>query len=291
METEEKPQRDYSKFASAARVTSRDGKRRFYRYYLDEPQSYRMNIPAPSLPVSLDILNKELLKIGGVDSYGDQRIKIFWAGTLPEVKYYLGSDGKTHEFIGKKYMAKRARVVTGYSYLADNGEKVTVKEQHTVPKDKVLVPESEVVEWGELIWVIEYKFTGEEMVSAGYLPAPGSEREKTFAIKDGNRYRKPFDPRGEYVPAVRIEELEYDKTTNQITEWYRDVTMQDVENIRRVYQRALSESEPEFVEKVISRTEDIEKRKAQIEREQQRIIISEAADRVERKPIGREFYT
>jgi hypothetical protein len=270
----------------AKELRTPEGKREYYRYYLDVPESL-VEKPAPTLQdVPIEEINRQLKEIAGTDAHGDPIFKASWAGTLPEIKYqeYSDSEGvlKTKEFIGKKYAYYRRRVQDGYEFLNDEGHRIFVKNQNQIPSGKVARVVSHVEELGELYWVVEMKYTAEQMVAAGFLPDPDSERAKTFCIKNGNRYRKPFDPKGEYVFAFFCQELVADSDYAEPVPYYRDIGRQDVETVRAIWHRANNESESEFAERVIKQEQRIERIKAHRKAESDKAAIQDAADRLER---------
>lgn len=268
-----------------------DGRAEYYRYYMDDPNSW-IEKPAPTLLITpIDQINKELEKIAGVDHHGDPRFRAVWAGTLKEIKFWEDFGGKTHEIIGKKYCERRMRRNTGWSFIGNDGKKRTVTNQRFVPQGKAAGPESEVIEFGELKWVVEMKFTAEEMVNAGYLPAPGSEREKTFCIRNGQRYRKTFDRRGEYMFCFYCQDTVMGGEGDPVVQLYRDITLRDVENTRAIWNMAHSESESEFAARVIASTERILSIKEQRAAEEQSKAIRNAADRAEKLPVGQLIFT
>lgn len=266
------------------------GRKGYYRYVDDDPDSFVEKTAPVLVGATIEEINNRLLDISGVDPHGDPRLKAFWAGTLPEVKYWEDSNGKTHEFVGKKYRYRRTFITEGYAYINDEGNKVIVSKSGDVPAHKIYAPERRPVEYGELIWVIEMKYTAEELVKLGWFPDPDSERGRTFCIKNGQRYRKPLDPRGEYVPAIRIEEPEYDSVGDIVKNWYRDITLQDVEKIQSVINKSQSESNQAFADRVTARDNDIQRIQKERQAEEVQKIIRDAGDNLSKLPVGRQIF-
>ncbi len=267
---------------SSKYLKTKEGKRDFYHYWSDVPESYVEKKPPQLNSHSIVYINRELRRVAGVDVHGHQRIMTSWAGTLPEIKYYEDANGVTHEFTGKKYAECRKWMTDGYEYFDDNNNRKFVKNIKEVPEDKVCQPVKHIYELGQLFWVVEWKYTAEELVTQGYLPPPDSDRAKTFCIKNGQRYRKPFDNQGEYVFAFFINEPYYPSKQSQAIMFYRDITMEDVEKVKAVWQKAHKETSPEFTARLKKNINKFEKIKKNNELLDMKIAIEAEADRIER---------
>lgn len=267
------------------------GKKEYYEYDWKNPKTW-VDKPEPSLSeTSLETINKELAKIAGYDIHGDQRYRAIWAVKCEQRKMYPDSNGKLHVYMGKKYnpnMYFKFRRAIGATYLNDKGQTVRATKPEDVPAGKPFTILTEMTELSILRWVIEMKFTFEELVEAKMIPAPDSERDKKFAVFEGKKYHTGFDPKGHYVLCYACEEINPDDETNG---FYRDVSMADVENIKRIWQLAQTESNHEFA---LRKEKEVFENLARKEQKETDALLGAAQDAliiVDKMPVNREFFT
>lgn len=224
-------------------LTTEEGRRAYYKYYLDDPSSFRHHVE----PYLDPRFNEELKDAYGCDHHGDARFRFVWAGTLPALAY-KDTGNETVEYEGKKYPWMRLRIIKGYTYLNDNGHKVHVTTLPQVPQGKIATEDITYDDLGVMKFAIEAKYTAEEMVQLGRYPAFDSLEFDTFCVKNGKRYRSKPDMKGEYVLAHYIETHDGQ---------YRDVTQQDVDRIHEIVNRSRNESEAEYLARKMKEREDL----------------------------------
>jgi hypothetical protein len=256
------------------------------KYYVYDPSkpSTMVHHNPPRLD---DHFNRELLKLAGKDIYGDQRLRIAWAASIPETKYHENENGKTEEYEGRKYAFMKRRVVTGYTYINKKGHKVTVKHPALVPKDKVYTNASYLDELGIMKWVVEMKYTAQELEDMGYYPKHGSLKAEQWCVRNGQRYRIKPSRTGEYIKAFFIEMPDSFGFGNF---GYRDVRESDLEEIRRIWHQAHNESEEDYANRKMA---EINARLEFEEAEQARKMdsaLESAIIRAESQPIERVFF-
>lgn len=246
---------------------------KYYTYDLSK-QSTMVHHEPPYLE---PYFNRELLKLGGKDIFGDPILRIVWAGTLPETKYHEDVNGITKEYKGMKYAFIKRNVVTGYSYLNDKGQKVTVTDLNLVPPGKVSTRESYMDELGQMKWAVEMKYSAEDLVTLGYYPPLDSKRADQWCVRNGQRYRVKPNRQGDYLLAFFIETPEGG---------YRDVRESDLERIRYVWQRAHSETDEAFTQRKMEEIEAMLELEKIQRAEKLDSALGDAIIRAEKLPIN-----
>lgn len=251
-------------------LESEEGRREYYTYDPSNPTSMRHHVD----PYLDPRFNEELLDMFGTDVHGDPRLRISWAGTLRAKSYRQMEDGSTLEYEGMKYPYMRLRTIAGYEYFNDKGQKVTVATMAQVPKDALFV---EVFEWddlGTMKFVLEMKYTYEELVQIRRYPKPDTEEEVEWAHKNGKRIKEDPNPKGEYIFCHYIET--HDGR-------YLEVSDDTIERIRDVFHTATTETEEEYVKRKLEARRQL----AIAEQEQETLnyahAVSNSRDRAERK--------
>lgn len=200
-------------------------------------------------PPSFDLtgFNKQLVELAGKDPYGDPRIRIAWSDSLSKVKYYEDANGVFQKYKGKKYPFMRVRRISGYSFYDKKGVKTTVTSVDKIPKDRPFVVEHTMGDLGVMKYVVEMKYTLDELIKLGYYPEDRKEREK-WGVSNGQRYADVPDARGDYMVCFYIETPDGG---------YRDVVQADLEAIKEIWYRAHNESDREYVERKQAEVEKI----------------------------------
>lgn len=242
-------------------LNSEEARREYYTYDPTNPATMVHH----SEPYLDPRFNAELLDLFGVDQHGDQRVRIVWGGTLtaPAVRHM--EDGTIREYLGMKYPFMRLRVITGFKYQDSDGHQVTVSAEKYVPKGKPFGPVFDWEDLGIMKFVIEMKFTYEEMVQLGYYPKPGSKDETTYTRKKGRKFRLEPNPKGDYIFCHYIETPDGQ---------YADVTDEWIDRIRFILNRAQTETEQEYVARKLEAREKL----AALTQEQEDLRLSAAID-------------
>jgi hypothetical protein len=224
-------------------LTTEEGRREYYKYFLDDPSSFRHHVE----PYLDPRFNDELKETYGCDHHGDPRFRIIWAGTEP-MTAFKDTGSETIEYLGKKYPWMRLRIVKGYTYTNDDGQKVHVTTIPQVPKDKIYTEDITWDDLGVMKFAIEAKYTAEEMVQMGWYPPFDSPEFDMYCVKNGKRYRSRPNPKGEYILAHYIETEKGE---------YRDVTQADIDRIHEIVARSRNESEEEYLARKMKQREDL----------------------------------
>lgn len=150
--------------------------------------------------------NKTLLDIGGKCPLGDQRLRIVWGG-IEKSDGFIQTEFRSVPAKVIKYRNRgiqRARLLKGFYYLK-NGVHVFVPRADLIPQGCLNIPEYEYLELGLLRWILERKFTIEELVAAGIRPDPHSLAGKNYGKQGSRQYIAETNPRGEYVMMYALE--------------------------------------------------------------------------------------
>lgn len=211
-------------------LASEEGRREYYTYDPKDPSSWTVKA-APWLDPRF---NDELLKRHGADMWGDQLIRIAWAGDIESWNYWIDGNGIAHRYKGYKYPYSRYTLVTGFQYLNAEGKKVTVASPAAVPPGRASVPLTEKRDLPKLHFVVEMKFTLDQLVGMGWASDPDSEVQ--WSTRHGVRVAEAPNPKGEYVLAYPIVDKQ---------ERYRDVVQADLDHIHEIVNRSKTETEEE----------------------------------------------
>jgi hypothetical protein len=258
-------------------------RQKYYVYDMARPSTMVHHNP-PKLD---EHFNRELLKLGGKDIFGDPILRIVWAASIPEVKYHETPNGKTEEYHGKRYAYMKRSVVTGYTYINDKGHKVTVKHPSLVPKNKIYSNSSYLDELGIMKWVVEMKYSASDLEALGYYPKLGSTKAEQWCVRNGQRYRIKPSRTGEYLKAFFIETPE---SFGQGNFGYRDVRQSDIEEVKRIWYQAQNESDDAYAERKMKEIEEyLEYEQLERDRKQSSALES-AIIRAEKAPIERVFF-
>ena len=261
-------------------LSTEEGRREYYRVDLGDPDTIRNDLVEPYLNPAF---NEELLDRYGTDAHGDQLIRVVWAVNL-RAWQYKDIGVSTMQYLGRKYPWNggfRLRVTTGYTYIDNSGKRVTVRHQKLVPKGKLSVEEWEYDDLGARKFVIEMKYSVEQLVKLGWCPDPNTEEGKQWCVRQGKRYKNAPDPKGEYIFCRFLSNEE----TAPVAE-YRDVVYEDIEQIHLIYNRSLNETDAERVERKKKEAELIEKQLRRIETTKELIAWEDAIRRVDNRSRG-----
>lgn len=225
-------------------LDTEEGRREYYTYDPRNPATLR-----PHAEPYLDPrFNAELLEIFGTDVHGDPRLRIVWGGSTRASSFREMEDGSVLEYDGMRYPYMRLRIIRGYNYYDKKGRKVMVTSLSRVPPNTVF---TEAIGWddlGVMKFVLEMKYTAEELVKLGRYPKPGSDEEKNWCVRDGKRYRRKPDPNGDYLFCHYIETSDGR---------FADVTQITIDNIRAIFHRATTETEAEYVKRKLAEREQL----------------------------------
>jgi len=257
-------------------LATEDGRREYYRVDLKNTDTLRNGLVEPYLNPAF---NDDLLERYGCDVHGDQLVKISWAADIRATQF-KDAGAITIPYLGRKYPWRggfRLKVTTGYSYTDTDGNKVTVRTLADVPQRTAFIEEFEYDDLGARKFVVEMKYTLEQMVKMEWCPPPDTPEGEQWCVRNGKRYRVAPDPKGEYIFGFFIEDKDGE---------YRDVTALDVQGIHDIFNRALNETDEERVTRKVEEWERIQKRMKLKEAEQELISWEEAIVRVENKRRG-----
>jgi hypothetical protein len=260
----------------------------------ERQQYYRYDLRNPATMVHHEVpfldphFNRELLKLAGKDIFGDPILRIVWAGTLRETKYHEDANGKTQEYQGMKYAFIKRNVITGYTYINDKGHRVTVKTPDLVPKGKVYQNQSHMDELGTMKWVVEMKYSAQDLETLGYYPKLGSAKADQWCVKDGQRYRVKPSRTGEYLKAFFIEMPE---SMGYAHFGYRDPRESDLEEIKRIWWQAHNESDEDYVKRKMENIDKMLAVEAAAKQAKMDNALEDAIVRAEKLPINPVFFT
>lgn len=157
-------------------------------------------------PFSPEKWNAILLKIAGRCPAGDPRLRIVWGGTAKKRGYFQGPE-QSIECDVIKYPAPvpNIRRIKGYNYFNDEGNVNFVVRPDHIPAGKIGMPVIESYQLGQLRWMLERKFTPEELVAMEMYPDPRTEAGRMYGVRGGRRYVAPMGKKGEYVPLYPLQ--------------------------------------------------------------------------------------
>lgn len=262
-------------------LQTENGRREYYRVDLSNPMTVRNGLVEPYLDPSY---NAELAERYGYDELGDQRVRIAWAAELRQVQY-KDEGWRTVEYLGRKYPhggGFRIKIDDGYIYQSDKGKQVHVKRVEDVPPGKPAVKTFYYDDLGTRKFVVEMKFTLQEMVQLGWCPPPDTPRGEQWCVRGGKRYRSAPDPGGEYVLLYYIEDEAGE---------YRDVRQEDIDFIHSVINRAQTETEAERVTRRMAERDKIQKALAAEEKQKEAAAWGDALIRVQKRPRGVKIFS
>lgn len=222
-------------------LETEDGRREYYTYDRERPETLRHHAE----PYLDPAFNEQLIEMFGRDPHGDPRMRIVWAGTL-RAPMCVDLGDRLVWFDGMKYPYMRTKRQIAWEYIDRNGKRVTTTNDKSIPQGTVYGP---VYEWdalGHMKFVIEMKFTAEELVKLRKYPKPGSDEEKNWGVKNGKRYLRPPNPDGEYQFVHYVEDG---------VGGYADCTQAHIDKIKEIFDRSLSETEEEFVARKLAERE------------------------------------
>jgi hypothetical protein len=235
-------------------------------------------------PFSPEEWNRTLAKIAGVDKFGDPRYRIVWGGTATK-KGYIQTDTKSEPANVIKYPANvpRYRKLKGFEYVDDDGRTVTVTRQDLAPAGKFVAAVVEEYELGTLRWMLERKFTPEELIAMQMYPDPNTEAGKTFGVRGGRRYIAPMDGRGEYIPLYPLQTPD-GRYWEPTEEWF-DLLRKTEKETREATEGDRMAALNRWVDKIEQRDRRLEIEAA----EEDDAIFEEAIIEAEKAPKGRIF--
>lgn len=248
------------------KLATEDGRREYYKYDLANPATL-VHHQEPYLDPRF---NKELHERYGEDKHGDPRVRIVWAGNLRQPKWRQ-YNGDTIEYSGMKYAYMRIRKDIGCEYL-ENGKKVFVTSVDKVPEGAVF---SIVPHWddlGVMKFVIEMKFTAQELTQMGWYPE--LDKDDRYTRKGGNQWRLDPNPNGEYIFVHYIETPEGD---------YKDVAQEDLDAIHFMVHRSLNETEEEFIARRTAEMEQMQQLMSAEEAKKLEDLIADERIKAEKK--------
>jgi hypothetical protein len=161
---------------------------------------------------------KELLRIGGVDAYGDPLWRFCWGGVVtvrhdpksPTPEAILGPREGVRTTYGRvtpRHLHGRIARPRRWLYLDRKGRAREVKRPDAAPKGKRVWREDEFLEFGKLRWYVERKLTPEQLVEVGAraeddpdIPANGDYFALLTVETDEGLY---FEPTRAYLDAIR----------------------------------------------------------------------------------------
>lgn len=219
---------------SLRQLETEEGRREYYSYNPRDP----LSLVPRSAPYLSERFNEELLEKYGTDIWGDQRIRIVWAPEVDQLQYYEDQHGNTYSYQGKRYPYMRIERVIGFCYRNAKGEHVTVTTEDRVPEGAIAEPVTIKEDLPKLHFVVEMKYTLEEMIALKWCPDPATTEGEAWCVRNGKRYRDTPDPRGEYMLAYPIVTADGQ---------YRDVTDDDLRHIHEIVRRVRTESPEEYV--------------------------------------------
>lgn len=244
--------------------------------------SYTRPKPEPGLDPRI---NEELAKLGGKCAYGDDRFQIKFAGNLTKKGVREFPDGEIVSGNVTKYLHKFSKV-TNWQYTDLNG---TV---HEVSSSDQLPPQSEIKGFpvgvpkiyalGQLRFVLEVKFTLEELVKLGKYPAPDSIEGRNYGRDDMNRIIDVYpESRGIYESRLVFEDAE-GEFLRPTMDWFNEIFKPDfwegmnygLDLLQEIDQKRLVEKEARQADAVTHRN---------------RTIGDQIMSDIERAPIGRVF--
>ncbi len=218
---------------SLKELATEEGRRTYYTYNLKDPATLYHH----SEPFLAPMYNEQLLELWGTDVHGDQLLRISWSGTLAAPAFKDVGDSVI-EYEGKKYPFMRLVVNEGFEFHNKDGNLVFVTDVKDVPENTVFAVRKRYEDLGKMMFVLEMKFTAEQLVQQGYYPAFDSPEFDEWCVKNGKRYAPRPNPKGEYRFCNFIQTPDGK---------YRDVSPADVDNIRQLINRANSETEMEYI--------------------------------------------
>ena len=230
--------------------------------------------------------NKELLKIGGRCPFGDARLRIVWGGT--EKKHgFLQTDKGSVEAMVIKYAAQipHVRKLVGYSYKDDAERYITVRRLDQVPEGKIPIPKLEYMQLGMLRWVLERKFTLDELIAMQMYPDPKSEKGREWGRRGGRRYAYMPDQRGLYVGLYPLQTPD-GKYFEPDADWFTTLrkTQREIESVTE-------QDKIDLMNRELDRIEEAERRAEQAEKDAREEIWEESIIEVEKAPQGRIIFT
>lgn len=236
-------------------------------------------------PFSPDGWNRTLAKIGGHCPYGDPRLRIVWGGTAKK-KGYIQTPERSEEALVIKYPAPvpRVRVLKGYYYLTRDGKRAFVGRADRIPPGRLSQPVFEYSQLGALRWILERKFTPEELVAMQMYPDPRSHAAKTYGVRRGRRYVAPMDPRGEYIGLYPLQTPD-GKYFEPTEEWFELLRKTEKES-----REATEGDKSMLINAMMDALDRQERRAAEYEAEQRDIIWEESVVESEKEPKGRVFF-
>ena len=138
----------------------------------------------------------------------------------------------------------------------------------------------EVIHLGKLRWVLERKFTPEELIAMEMYPDPNTPAGRAYGYRGGRRYAVPMNPRGEYIGLYPLQ-------TPDGRYWEPDELW--FELLAKTEKDARELSQGDRMIELDRAMDDIEKRErqaAEAKLEEQDSIFEESVIEVEKAPRG-----
>lgn len=169
------------------------------RFYSEDISNYNQPKPRPDID---PFINEELGRIGGTCVFGDNRFRVAWMAEALKKGYLYYPDGT--EYVGDvlKYPLRTSQThVFVYKDKSGVEGEVASADKLPPPEDIEGLPlaKDKIYNLGRLRWILEVKFTLEELIKLGEYPAPDSAEGKRFGVKKGLKHIIYPDVRGEYV--------------------------------------------------------------------------------------------
>jgi hypothetical protein len=243
-------------------LSTEEGRREYYTYDPRNPETL-CHHQEPYLDPRF---NEELLEAAGTDIHGDPRMRIVWAGSLRQTNFKVMDDGSVLEYEGMKYPYMRVRMVRGYIYHDRNGNRVSTTSMIGIPDKTPFVEDIVWYDLGHMKFVLEMKYTYEELVKLGRYPVPGSKEDKEWHENKrykGKRMRLDPNPNGEYLFAHYIETPDGR---------YMDMNDDMMDKIRSVIFNATSQTEEAYIEQKL----ELRKKAAIAAQEAESLRLSDA---------------
>ena len=260
--------------------------------------------PHPA-PVSAENWNRELAQIGGTDRFGDVRLRLVWAGTMMKRGYDQTADGSV-EAPQIKYPGPvpKIRRLCGFHYRTKRESKSNfVLRADLAPKGAFVTPVYDYIQLGILRWVLERKFTPEELILLQMYPDPATEEGRNYGREKisttmhtpygprttwsyGNRrFIAAMDTRGEYVGLYPLETPD-GKYFEPTAEWLEYLRKAEYEAAH-----ATKEDKARFERERLAYEEQKEVKDAEFEAEQDAILMDEILVEIENEPQERVIFS
>lgn len=230
--------------------------------------------------------NKVLGEIGGQDEFGDNRLRLVWGGTQKKNGYKQTANGSQEaQVLSYKDIISERKILKGYEYKNDQNKVVFVNRADDAPSGVIVSAVYEYLEFGLLRWVLERKYTVQELVEEQMRPDPLTEEGRNYGRKQMMRTIAPTNPRGEYfrIRALETPDGLYCEPTEQ---WYDLVRKAEFES-----RNATKSDKADWLAEKLAEEETKEIKRAEYEAEQQEILAEEILKEFDNAPQERVFFS